>query len=187
MEVIKLHDKYYGKIRTFILSHIRDEWMADDLVQETFIKVDKHLCDVGNPGSLTSWIYKIAYNVCMDYLRNNQTAFFKKAEQISSQETGIKIEEKMEQRQMGACVQSKIDMLPNELRSVLLLFDLEGFSHNEISLILDISYENAKTRLHRARKMLKKILEKECCFEKDGRDVFVCVPKKQAAGQSRSE
>ncbi len=183
MEVIKLHDKYYEKIRIFIVSLIRDEWMADDLVQETFIKVDKHLCDVGNPDSLASWIYKIAYHVCMDYLRNNQTVFFKKTEQISSQETGIRIEEKIEQRQMGSCVRGKINMLPDNLRSVLLLFDLEEFSHNEISLILGISVENAKTMLHRSLKMLKKILEKECCFEKDERDVFVCVPKNQAAGQ----
>jgi RNA polymerase sigma-70 factor (ECF subfamily) len=152
--------------------------MADDLVQETFIRVDKHLCDVKDPGSLSSWLYKIAYHVCMDYLRNNQTVLFKKAEQISSQGTGIRIEEKMEQRQMGSCVRGKIDRLPDNLRSVLLLFDLEGFSHNEISLILGISLENAKTRLCRARKMLKKILEKECCFEKDERDVFVCVPTK---------
>lgn len=180
MEVIKLHDKYYERIRKFIISHIRDEWIADDLVQETFIKVDKHLLTVKDTSSLSSWIYKIAYNLCMDYLRHHQTVLFKKSEEITSQMTGIEIGINMEQHQMGSCVRGKIDMLPDTLRSVLLLFDLEEFSHNEISQILGISRENAKTRLHRARKMLKQILEKECRFEKDERDVLVCIPKKDA-------
>ena len=94
--------------------------------------------------------------------------------------TGIEIGENMERHQMGSCVRDKIEMLPDKLRSVLLLFDLEEFSHNEISKILEIRRENAKTRRHRARKMLKEILERECFFEKDERDVFVCIPKKDA-------
>ncbi|MCP3873708.1 MAG: sigma-70 family RNA polymerase sigma factor [Desulfobacteraceae bacterium] len=178
MEVIKLHDKYYEKIRKFIVALIRDEWTADDLVQETFIKVDKNLSKVKDKSRLSSWIYKIAYNLCMDYLRNNQTVLFKKTEQVTSQMTHIEIGKNMERHQMGSCVRDKIEMLPDKLRSVLLLFDLEEFSHNEISQILDISCENAKTRLHRARKMLKEILERECSFEKDERDVLVCIPKK---------
>ena len=180
MEIIKLHDKYYEKIRKFIVAHIRDEWIADDLVQETFIKIDKCFSKVKNKSSISSWIYKIAYNLCMDHLRNNQTVLFKKSEQITSRMTGIEIGENMERHQMGSCVRDKIEMLPDKLRSVLLLFDLEEFSHNEISQILEISRENSKTRLHRARKMLKEILERECFFEKDERDVFVCIPKKDA-------
>lgn len=180
MEAIKLHDIYYEKIRKFIVSHIRDEWAADDLVQETFIKIDKHLSSLKDKTSLSSWIYRIAYNLCMDYLRHHQTRLFKKSEEITSQTGGMEIGKNMEQYQMGSCVRDKIEMLPDHLRSVLLLFDLEEFSHDEISRILGISRENAKTRLHRARKMLKEILERECCFEKDERDVFVCIPKKDA-------
>ncbi len=177
MEAIKLHDKYYEKIRTFIVFHIRDEWSADDIVQETFIKVDKNISTLKDKGKLSAWIYKIAYNLCMDYLKNNQTLLFKKSKELTSQIAGIEIQKEMEQNQMGACVRDKIDMLPEKYRSVLLLFDLEGFSHDEISQVLGISCENAKVRLHRSRKMLKEILERECHFEKDERDVFVCVPK----------
>jgi RNA polymerase sigma-70 factor (ECF subfamily) len=184
MEVIKLHDQYYEKVRRFIVSHIRDEWIADDLVQETFIKIDKHISSVRDKGSLSSWIYKIAYHVCLDYLKQHQTRLFKKSEQISSQTAGVEIGKSMEQYQMGACVRDKIDMLPENLRLVLVLFDLEGFSHLEISNILDISRENAKTRLHRARKRLRQILEKDCSFEKDGRDVLVCLPKKDGIGDT---
>ncbi len=177
MEVIKLHDEYYEKIKRFIVSIIQDEWSADDLVQETFIKVDKNLSTVKDKNTISAWIYKIAYHLCMDYLKNSQTMLFKKSEAVTSRMTGIEISKSMEQHQMGACVRSKIDMLPEKYRSVLLLFDLDGFSHKDISKILGISLENTKIRIHRARKMLKPILEKECAFEKDERDVFVCVPK----------
>ncbi len=179
MEMIRLHDKYYSKIRTFIASLIRNEWSADDLVQETFIKVDKNLATVKDMSKISSWIYRIAYNVCMDYLKNNQTRLFKQSEELSNQQAGIEIEKNMEQHQMGQCVRGKVDQLPDNLRSVLLLFDLEGFSHTEISEVLGISRENAKIRLHRARKKLKEILEQECVFEQDERDVLVCLPKQK--------
>ncbi len=179
MKAIKLHDKYYEKIRKFVLFHIRDDWSTDDIVQETFIRVDKKFSSLKDKNNLSAWIYKIAYNLCMDYLKNSQTRIFKQSQEITSQITGIEIQKKMEQNQMGACVREKIDQLPEKYRSVLLLFDLEGFSHDEISRILDISSENAKVRLHRSRKMLKQILEKECSFEKDERDVFVCTPKSE--------
>ncbi len=178
MKAIKLHDKYYEKIRKFILSHTRDEWSADDIVQETFIKVDQNISSVKDKHKISAWIYKIAYNLCMDYHKNHQTLLFKKSKELTFQIAGIEIQKKMEQNQMGACVQDKIRLLPEKYRSVLLLFDLEGFSHDEISQILDISCENAKVRLHRSRKMLKEILERECHFEKDERDVFICLPKK---------
>lgn len=177
MEIIKLHDAYYTKLKRYITAQIRDEWIAEDLVQETFIRVDQKIETLKDQSSLSSWIYKIAHNLCLDYLKQNQTKISFKSEEITCQTTGVEIGRDMEQHQMGNCVRDKIARLPDNLKSVLLLFDLEGFSHNEISQILGISRENAKTRLHRARKILREILEKECRFEKDGRNVFVCIPK----------
>ena len=77
---------------------------------------------------------------------------------------------------MSACVQDKIRLLPESYQTVLVLFDLMEFSHQEIAEILDTSVENAKVRLHRARKKLKTILEEECRFEVDDRNVLICDP-----------
>jgi RNA polymerase sigma-70 factor (ECF subfamily) len=81
-----------------------------------------------------------------------------------------------EQHQMSACVQDKIRLLPDSYQTVLVLFDLMEFSHQESAEILDISIENVKVRLHRARRKLKTILEQECKFEVDERNVFICLP-----------
>lgn len=77
---------------------------------------------------------------------------------------------------MGQCVKDQIDHLPESLRTVLLLFDIMEFSHQDIADILGITVENVKIRLHRARKRLKSLLEKACTFEIDERNVLVCEP-----------
>lgn len=174
MEFLKIHDDYYDRIKRFILSVVKDSWTADDIVQETFIRINKHIGSLRDSSRLSSWIYRIAWNLCMDYQ--------KKKPEISNQDDleglscGIKIQQRMEQHEMGVCVQEKINRLPDTLRLPMILFDIEGLSHAEIADILDITIDNAKVRLHRARAELKIILENECRFERDDRGVFVCTP-----------
>lgn len=174
MEFLKIHDDYYDRIKRFILSVVKDSWTADDIVQETFIRINKHIGSLRDSSRLSSWIYRIAWNLCMDYQ--------KKKDEISNQDgleglsCGIKIQQRMEQHEMGVCVQGKINRLPDTLRLPMILFDIEGLSHAEIADILDITIDNAKVRLHRARAELKIILENECRFERDDRGVFVCTP-----------
>ncbi len=182
MELLQIHDQYYSRINRFILSMVRDDWAADDLVQDVFIKIDRHLDSLKDRTKLRSWIFKIAYNISIDYLKNKHTRVYKKSIELVNLRSGIRIEKTMEQHQMGQCVRQKVELLPDTYRSPLILFDFEGFSQKEIAGILGITEENTKIRLHRARKELKKILEKECSFEKDERDVFVCLPKMKVSG-----
>jgi RNA polymerase sigma-70 factor (ECF subfamily) len=77
---------------------------------------------------------------------------------------------------MGECVQNQINLLPESLRTVLVLSDIMEFSHREIADISGITAKNVKVRLHRARKKLKSILEERCSFERDERNVLVCTP-----------
>ena len=85
-------------------------------------------------------------------------------------------QKEFEQHQMGECIQDKIRLLPESYQTVLILYDLMEFSHQEIAEIVDISVENVKVRLHRARKKLKTILEQNCRFEVDERNVLICDP-----------
>jgi len=178
MDFWDIYDDYYGRVKKFIFALVKDEWVADDLIQETFIKVQKNLNHLKDESKLSSWIFRIAYNLCHDHFR--KTNLSSKREQVLSDKKGILSEplfqKEFEQHQMGACVQDKIRLLPESYQTVLVLFDLMEFSHQEIAEILDTSVENAKVRLHRARKQLKTILEKECRFEVDERNVLICDP-----------
>jgi RNA polymerase sigma-70 factor (ECF subfamily) len=184
MEFWEIYDQYYSRVRKFILALVKDEWVADDLIQETFLKIEKNLGSLKDPSKLSSWIFRIAYNLCQDHFRQLKRS--RKEESIDQEEMGDfketliqkgpDIQKELEQRQMGECVQNQINLLPESLRTVLVLFDIMEFSHQESADILGITVKNVKVRLHRARKRLKTILEEKCAFERDERNVLICTP-----------
>jgi len=178
MDLWDLHDQYYQPIRKFVLALVKDEWAADDLTQETFIKAQRNLDSIRDISQIRAWLFRIAYNLCQDHFRDR-----KKRNSFESHdpETTPLFESKsalkmIEQFQMSKCVQDKMESLPEPLRSTLILYDIMEFNHREVAEILDISAENAKVRLHRARKRLKLKLKKECSFSVDERNVLVCEP-----------
>jgi RNA polymerase sigma-70 factor (ECF subfamily) len=185
MEFWDIYDQYYAKVRKFILSLVKDEWVADDLIQETFLKIQNNLKSLKDPSKLSPWIFRIAYNLCQDHFRRLKISH--REERIDQEEMEdfkealiqkeSDIQKELEQRQMGECVQNQINLLPESLRAVLVLFDIMEFKHQEIADILGITVKNVKVRLHRARKKLKPILEEKCTFEMDERNVLVCSPK----------
>jgi RNA polymerase sigma-70 factor (ECF subfamily) len=178
MDFWDIYHNHYERVRKFIFALVKDEWVADDLIQETFIKVQKNLNQLKDETKLSSWIFRIAHNLCQDHFRKSSQS--SKREHIPIEDrhflTIPVIQTKFEQHQMGACVQDKIRLLPESYQTVLVLFDLMEFSHQEIAEIIGISVENVKVRLHRARKKLKTILEEECRFEIDERSVLICEP-----------
>jgi RNA polymerase sigma-70 factor (ECF subfamily) len=184
MEFWEIYDQYYARVRKFILALVKDEWVADDIIQETFLKVQQNIESLRDPTRLSSWIFRIAHNLCQDHFRRLKKS--RKEERIDQEETedlnealiqkGLGIQKELEQRQMGECVQNQINLLPESLRTVLVLFDIMEFSHQESADILGITVKNVKVRLHRARKRLKTILEEKCAFERDERNVLICIP-----------
>jgi RNA polymerase sigma-70 factor (ECF subfamily) len=179
MDFWKIYDQYYNAVRKFILAYTKDEWVADDLIQETFIKVQKNLKSVKDPAKLSSWIFRIAHNLCHDHYRQAKRSSLNQRniqQEIVSFKEAV-AQKELEQQQMGECVQDKMDLLPPDYRSVLILSDIMAFSHKEIAEILEISVSNVKVRIHRARKKFRTILEEHCSFEVDERSVLVCDPK----------
>jgi RNA polymerase sigma-70 factor (ECF subfamily) len=183
MEFWEIYDQYYAKIRKFILALVKDQWVADDLIQDTFLRVQQNLGTLKDSSKLSSWIFRIAHNLCQDHFRQLKTSRRKGSiglEQAEGLEEAfiqeLSIQKDLEQREMGRCVQNQIDLLPEPLRTVLVLFDIMECSHQEIADILGITVRNAKVRLHRARKKMKPILEEKCTFERDERNVLVCTP-----------
>lgn len=184
MEFWNIYDQYYARVRKFILALVKDEWVADDLIQETFLKVQQNIESLRDPSRLSSWLFRIAHNLCLDHFRRLKKS--RKEERIDQEETEdlsegliqkeLGIQKELEQRQMGECVQNQVNLLPESLRTVLVLFDVMEFSHQESANILGITVKNVKVRLHRARKRLKTLLEEKCAFERDERNVLICTP-----------
>jgi RNA polymerase sigma-70 factor (ECF subfamily) len=179
MDFLEVYDQHYERVKKFILAMVKDQWAADDLIQETFMKVGNRMDTLKDPAKISSWIYRIAYNLCQDHFRGLKREKSTAGDFDAPFETlaCVPPQGELEQHQMGLCVQDKMNLLPDSLRTVLILCDVLEMSNKEIAAILDISVENVKVRIHRARKKLKTILEDRCTFQRDERNVLVCLPR----------
>ncbi len=179
MEFSEIYEEYSDPVKRFIWSMTRDEWAAEDVLQETFLKVQRKLDTLKDQAKIKSWIFSIARNQCLDYFRKKSSIPQPTAEVIeeSANVEPSPIQIQLERQEMSRCVQDKMALLPETHHTVLVLFDTMEFSHQEVADILEISPGAAKVRLHRARAAMKKILDAECDFEHDQRNVFVCSPK----------
>jgi RNA polymerase sigma-70 factor (ECF subfamily) len=177
MNFLEVHDQFYERVRKFILASVRDESAADDLVQEAFMKIQENLDSVRDAAKISSWVFRIAHNLCQDHFRTRKK--LPSHEEIHEGLVNIQetpLQKKVEQGEMSQCVQDQLNLLPESLRSVLIFSDVMEFSQQEIADILRLTVENVKVRLHRARKKFKAILEEKCTFEVDERNVLVCEP-----------
>jgi RNA polymerase sigma-70 factor (ECF subfamily) len=178
-EFSAIYDDYYLRIRGFIRASVRDEWYADDLTQETFLRARRHIDSLRDLGKIKSWLFRIAHHKCLDHYRSgkNRPADFIPLDGATGIADSAAPEKKLEQKQMNTCVNRHLMLLPASYRTVLWLFDVQGFTQKEIAEVMDVDVGNIKVRLHRARKKMKAILESNCRFERDDRNIFVCVPK----------
>jgi len=178
MDFWEIYDQYYTPVKTYVAAMTRDDWAADDIVQEVFLKVQRKFETLNDEAKLKPWIYSIARNQCLDHFRKvsasreNQTG---EDHEIDGIQPPL-IQLQLERREMSRCVQDKIDLLPSSKREVIILFDTMGLNHQQVADILGIQIGAVKVRLHRARKLLKEILDRDCSFEHDERNVFVCRP-----------
>ncbi len=185
-----LYRNHKGRIESFIRHMVRDSAQAQDLTQEVFIHAQRGLKDFRGESSPLTWLFRIANNLCLDYLRKEKgrgmmVEFF---EYLDNRDLDLGGQGKsdedqqpqlLERREMSECVQEFVDRLPETYRSVMVLFYLEGFSIEEVAGILGASTVSIRVRLHRAREELRTLLEEGCDFSRDERDVFVCTRKEK--------
>ena len=156
--------KYKTKVYHLAYSLTHNTQIADDLAQEVFIKSYFALDKFREKSEFGTWIYRIAVNHCMDFLRKKnritQIPFENIIGKIPAQEDETLQEEKeQEEAQRRKVIHTAIQTLPDKYKVILSLRDIQDFSYNEITKILNISPGTVDSRLHRARKMLRKKLE----------------------------
>jgi RNA polymerase sigma-70 factor (ECF subfamily) len=192
LEFQNIHDVYRPKIVRY-LAHLVGKRDVEDLVQEVFMKVNHALKTFRGESQLSTWIYRIATNAALDWLRSPSSR--QKGQESLSEEslaegemeiidkdpwTGEKIpsiETSVIRKEMNECIRGIVEKLPENYRTVVVLSELEGFRDDEIAEILGVSIHTAKIRLHRARARLKKELETQCNFYRDERNEFACDRK----------
>lgn len=175
--------EYQRSIYNYLLRMTQNQAEAEDLTQETFIRVHRGLPSFRGDSSLSTWIYRIATNTSFDHFRRASTRQAKSAVVLEETQDDWEMipdrkapspELLTDQSEMSACVQRFIRDLPPNYRAAIILHDLQGLKNREIAEVLEVSLDTVKVRLHRARKKLRVALDAGCDFSHDERNVFVC-------------
>ena len=155
--------KYKTKVFNLVWSLTRDRETADDLAQETFIKAYFALRKFQFKSEFGTWLYRITVNHVKDYLRKKARVRKISLEKIKEKpfvqenEMTRKEREQIEEQRRELIYQA-LQNLPEKYQVILSLRDIQGFPYEEITKILKISPGTVDSRLHRARKMLRKKL-----------------------------
>ncbi len=158
-------DEYCCRLLAFIRSRVSDDNVAEDILQDVFLRVHNHLCCLPPPEKIESWIYQIARNRIIDSYRARRET----VELSADLQAESDIPEFDAESSLAGSLKATIDSLPELYREALLLTEYQGLSQVELSRRLGISISGAKSRVQRAREKLRDLILQCCHVELDRR------------------
>lgn len=168
------------KLKSFVFRYTRDRAVAEDIVQDVFLKVHSRLGQLKESEKLTGWIFQITRNTIADYFRS-------KSKTIHTYDIDWENENKSLNDCVVTCLQDMMATLPGKYRDALELAELKNVSQLELAKALNISYSGAKSRVQRARQMLKDKMEAAYLIKFDAYgNVIVCEDRAPCACSEKS-
>ena len=158
-------DQYSAQLLAFIRSRVADECEAEDLLQEVFLRIHLNLCCLHDLSKLESWVYQITRNAIIDYYRSRRDTF----ELRETLPAESDFDEEDVESELAPSLKELINELPAAYREALILTEYQGLSQKELAQRAGISLPGAKSRVQRARQMIRDMLLNCCHFELDRR------------------
>lgn len=165
-QLIAAYEKKVLNLAYGMLGNLQD---AEDTAQEIFVKVFRSIGTFKENSSFSTWMYRVATNVCLDELRKrkkrsgdvsiSQQSGDNEEYELAIPDTGETPYEAAQKNAAMAELRKAIDCLAEEQRTVIILRDLEGMSYEEIARVTGASLGTIKSRINRARLSLRKLLE----------------------------
>lgn len=167
----KLYERYTTRLLNFIYRVIGDRERAEDLVQETFVRVDRSAHRFDQSKKFSTWVYTIAANLSKNELRNRsrspltlfqalRTEDYEEEERpIEFEDTTTRPDDLYRKRQLRELVEQTVMKLPERFREVFVLRELHGLSYDEMALIIHSPLGTLKSRLSRARTAFAALIE----------------------------
>jgi RNA polymerase sigma factor (sigma-70 family) len=160
----ELYNRYSPKMLSvcYRFAHNRED--AEDMLQEGFIKIFSQMHTFGNRGAFEGWIRRVIVHTCINILKKNKK-FNESVDIIHA--TSVQVREEsvpsiVQAKQIVECIR----MLPIGYRTVLNLYAIEGYSHREIGMMLDIEESTSRSQYTRAKAMLEDILVRKKIIQK---------------------
>jgi RNA polymerase sigma-70 factor (ECF subfamily) len=164
-----LYNRFSPRMLGVCYRYARNREDAEDMLQEGFMKVYSQIHQYKGSGALEGWIRKIIVHTCINVLKKNKK-FSDSVDLIHASSIQISdnnIPSMMQAKQVVECIR----LLPIGYRTVLNLYAIEGFSHKEIAVILEIEESTSRSQYTRARALLEEILIKKKILQKNRENV----------------
>lgn len=153
---MKLYDLYCKAMFNTAYNFVKDDMAAQDMMQEGFIKAFAKINTYNAEASFGSWLKRIVINQCLDFIKK------KKLETVEIKEDVISIEDdndwNIDQETSMQAIYSCIELLPQKCKNVVKLYLLEGYDHQEVAQILEISEVSSRSQLSRGKNKLRELL-----------------------------
>lgn len=159
-------ERFSSQLRSFISKRVTSRDDSEDILQDVFVRIHAKLHTLRDADRLAPWLYKITRNAITDHYRQQQ--------RLSELTDGFDIEDATAEPNAETRLAARlrimvIDFLPDDYARALMMSDLEGLTQQEIARRSGLSLSGAKSRVQRARHMLRDMLLKCCHFEFDRR------------------
>ncbi len=157
----EIYERFRGPLFSLALRHTGDRAAAEDILQDTFIKVLTHLGDVQSAATFPAWVFRIGINTCYSHLRGRRS---RENRTVSLSQVEGRREEAVydaHETSLSGPLEEAISRLPEKLRMIFLLHDVQGFKHAEIAALLGVSSGTSKSQLFKARLKVRKFLRAE--------------------------
>jgi len=158
-------EQFRAEIFAYIKSKVSGPATAEDLTQETFVKVGRALAKGATPEHFRGWLYQIARNAIIDFLVESRRFVPLEDSALNREASNSEASDPDDgefRKSLFSYTLNVIDTFPVEDREALVLTEIDGLSREELAAELKISLTAAKSRVHRARAKLRKAIEK-CC------------------------
>jgi RNA polymerase sigma-70 factor, ECF subfamily len=157
----KIYEQYKKPLFNLAYRYTFDRLAAEDLLQDIFVKVFSHLGEVNKDETFVAWMYRIAVNSCYSYLRSRRS---REAHSVSLGEIEGKKEEAVydgHEDNLAGPLDEATRQLPEKLRAVFVLHDIQGHTHEEIGRMLGIMAGTSKSQLFKARLKIRGFLKEK--------------------------
>jgi RNA polymerase sigma-70 factor (ECF subfamily) len=151
-------------LHRFVVTRVRDHMAAEDIVHDVLVKAHARPEPLRKPETLKAWLYQVTRNAIVDYYRAR-----KPAEALPDELRGEPQDTDHAERELAGCLTPLLAGLPAAYADPLRLADLEGVAQQEVASRLGLSLSAAKSRIQRARRMLRDVLLRCCRVEMDRR------------------
>ena len=162
-QIESLYKQFHHRLKQFIFNRINNKEIAEDLLQDVFVKIHDRIDTLKDNAKLESWVYRIARNSIVDYYRSKKV-------KLDFQEIDLREDENEDNdvtKRFLPAVREMVEQLPEPYREALTLVEFEGLSQRDLAKRLGLSFSGAKSRVQRARAMVKDLLLQCCHFEFD--------------------